>query len=126
VQVVLERIRDPAAAESDVRRPVMLENLVPHHVIEEGIELAEMAENHVAAHVPGKPLRITDRGSQAPNLFAGLENHPIGVAERLQLPRTRQPARPRPDDYCPLTHASSVRRGAARIILRMPNSPTAR
>ena len=53
-EVVLERIGDPAAVDADVRRAVVLVHVVAERLLEQEVELAEVAEDDVPADVPGE------------------------------------------------------------------------
>jgi hypothetical protein len=64
-EVVLEGVGDPAPVHSNVRRALVLVDLVAERLVEEPVELAVVAEDDVAALVPGEACRV-DLGARVP------------------------------------------------------------
>ena len=83
----------------------MLVDVVAEHLVEQPVELAEVAEDDVAALVPGEAGRVDLRAGVAARDAGAFVDRPVVVAERAQLSSTGQPARAGPDDddaRCPV------------------------
>src|SRR5207248_11735371 len=87
-EIVLERVGNPALAEADERGTVVAEYFLAHHLLQQRVELAKMAEYHVAAQVPGETGGVDDRGGQAAGARLSLKYQPIMVTQPLQLAGT--------------------------------------
>jgi hypothetical protein len=59
-EVVLKGVWNPAVCEANVRRPLVVVDVVAHDLFEQLVELAVVAEDDVTSEVPGKTLRIDD------------------------------------------------------------------
>ena len=60
-EVVLEGVRDPAVVEMDVGGALVLVYVVADHLVEQGVELAVVAEDDVSSEIPRKALLVADR-----------------------------------------------------------------
>ncbi len=85
----------------------MVQDVVAHRLGEQRVELAEVAEHDMAAEVPREPGRVDDRGGQAAGALRALEDHPVAMAEPLELARAGQPARAGADDRYGSSHGET-------------------
>lgn len=76
----------------------MMGDLVAHHLRQQRVELAEVAEHHMPPQIPGEAGRVDHRASQTPDLGRRLEDAPVRVPEALQLTGAGQPAGAGADD----------------------------
>jgi len=83
------------------------------HVGKQGVELAVMAEDDVAAEVPGEALRVDERGRLAARVAVALEQLPVGESEPLELSRAPEAARACADDRDAVRPARSHEDAAA-------------
>jgi hypothetical protein len=97
-EVVLKRVRHPASIEANVRGAVVVPELIAHHLGQQRVELAEVAEHHVATEVPGEAGAIDHRPGKAAGIVLALQDQPVGVPQPVELTRARQAARPGADD----------------------------
>ncbi len=97
-EVVLERVRDPAAVEPDVRRALVLVDVLAERLLEQAVELAEVAEDDVPALVPGESGRIDVRRRVPARVVGGLVQSPVVVPEQGELAPAGEPAGPGADD----------------------------
>lgn len=72
-----------------------------HHVCQQRVELAVMAEHDVTTEVPGEAGRIDDRPGQAAHDRLTFIDGPVTVTEQLQLAGTGQSAGAGADDRDP-------------------------
>ena len=56
----------------------MVQHLVAQHVEQQAVELAVVAEHHMAAPVPGEPRLVDHRSAETTRVVGGLEHqHPV-------------------------------------------------
>ena len=95
-EVVLERVRHPAVADAHVRRALVLVDVVAHRLLEQRVELAEVAEDDVAALVPceagcRRPPRTRGRRPRRSARRSPSRRSPSRSSSRAQ-PRPHGPA----------------------------------
>lgn len=72
----------------------MAVDLVAHDVLEQAVELSEVAEDDVAAVIPGEPLRIEHRGGEAAGVRTAFQDAPPVMPQTLEFTTTTQTAGP--------------------------------
>jgi hypothetical protein len=77
------------------------ENLIPHRLGQQRVELAKVAEHDVAAEIPGESSRVNHRAGQASGMVGSLQQEPIPASQSLELSRAGQPAGAGTDDHDP-------------------------
>ena len=97
-QVVLEGVGNPAVVEADVRRPLVLAHVVAHDLLEQEVELSEVAEHDVPAEIPGEAGRVDLGRGEAAGVIRALVDRPLAEAEEVELSCAREPARTGSDD----------------------------
>ena len=96
--VVLKRIRNPAIAHPHPRFAHVLDPRVAKRRVHHRVEVRVVREQHVAAEVPGEPIRVDNGGGQAAGMTGGFVQRPVRVPELVQPPGRAKPGRPRADD----------------------------
>ena len=69
----------------------MLVDFVAEHLVEQSVELAEVAEDHVPSEIPGETLRVDDGPGLASGNGLALVDLPARESEPLQLASARKP-----------------------------------
>ena len=87
-QVVLERIRHPAAGEHE-RRALVLVHVVAEGLVEQAVELAEVAEDDVAALVPREPGGVDEGRRTTTRVVAPSKSAQPSWPSRAARGRTR-------------------------------------
>ena len=114
-EVVLKRVGHPAVVEAHVRRAIVAARISsPIDLVQQRVELAEVAEHDVAAQIPGEAGRVDHRGGEPAGVVGALEDQPVSVTEAVELTRARQATRARADDH------DATRRHAARKVRTSP------
>ena len=79
----------------------MLVDVTVHHLFEHAVELAEVAEDDMAAEVPCEALGIDDGRRVTARKRVALEERPVVMTDPLELPRTGEAAWTSADDRYP-------------------------